>query len=209
MGSFIIFVLAIIAMFAVAIMRMNQEDDGPDPDPFSKDSATRPSRTSGGASPARRRPVPRTPDAARTSDTARTPAAARSQDTARTAGLASAASALAAAAAREAVEERSPAPEAPQPTDLSAPESAASEGATSDAEAPEAAAHEAMDTEAAPAEPAAEQSPVAGTSSGAFYTSSSSSYSVYTPTSVYQSGSSVLKENEAEADEDETGESTR
>lgn len=118
-----------------------------------------------------------TADAATADRSTATRGSASSHDRARAAALAAVASVLAAAAARPAAAARS----------ASTLRSAA--GARS---VPESGDSEEIPPEAPRTEPAAFERNVS-----AVYTPSASSYSVYTPTSVYESGASILDEDES------------
>lgn len=213
MEGFFVLMLVVVGVFAAAIKHLNAKDEEPGVDSWIG-TARRETRSSVTRTRTVRRVQRTRTDAPATGAAAKDGPAERSrpphlEDPARAVGLAATASVLAAAAetrsatgadgpdaARTVTPDSAP-PDAAR-TDP-APTSAADWGAARTDAAPTAAAP----TTAAPTNAAAsgaastEAAPSDERAVGSLYTPTSSSYSVYTPTSVYESGTNVLDEDEA------------
>lgn len=218
MEGFFVLMLVVVGVFAAAIKHLNAKDEEPGDDSWIG-TARRETRSSVTRTRTVRRVQRTRTDAPATGAAAKDGPAERSrpphlEDPARAVGLAATASVLAAAAetrsatgadgpdaARTVTPDSAP-PDAAR-TDP-APTSAAAWGAAGTDAAPTAAAPTgAAPTTAAPTNAAAsgaastEAAPSDERAVGSLYTPTLSSYSVYRPTSVYESGTSVLDEDEA------------
>lgn len=205
MEGFFVLMLVVVGVFAGAIKHLNAKDEEPGDDSWIG-TARRETRSSVTRTRTVRRVQRTRTDAPATGAAAKDGPAERSrpphlEDPARAVGLAATASVLAAAAeTRSATGADGPDAARTDP----APTSAAAWGAAGTDAAPTAAAPTgAAPTTAAPTNAAAsgaastEAAPSDERAVGSLYTPTSSSYSVYTPTSVYESGTSVLDEDEA------------
>lgn len=223
MEGFFVLMLVVVGVFAGAIKHLNAKDEEPGDDSWIG-TARRETRSSVTRTRTVRRVQRTRTDAPATGAAAKDGPAERSrpphlEDPARAVGLAATASVLAAAAETRSATgadgpdaARTVTPDSAPPdaalTDP-APTSAAAWGAAGTDAAPTAAAPTAAaPTGAAPTTAAPTNAAASGAAStdaapsderavGSLYTPTSSSYSVYTPTSVYESGTNVLDEDEA------------
>lgn len=223
MEGFFLLMLVVVGGFAAAIKHLNAKDEEPGDDSWIGTARREPRSSVTRTRTVRRVQRTRT-DSPDTSAAAKDGPAERSrpphlEDPARAVGLAATASVLAAAAetrgatgadgpdAARTVTPDSVAPDSAPPeaarTDPALIRAVASDAAGNDAAPTGAAPTSAAPTAAAPTNAAAsgaastEAAPSDERAVGSLYTPTSSSYSVYTPTSVYESGTSVLDEDEA------------